>query len=68
MGRLETRDLEILRTLARVHFASSAELNATFFSSDAAGHRRLRKLADLDLVKIGLALSISSFHSCGTQR
>ncbi len=51
MAKLEIRDLEILRTLARVHFASSAELNAAFFSSESAGHRRLKKLADLDLVK-----------------
>jgi hypothetical protein len=50
MAKLEARDLEILRTLARVQFASSAELNSAFFSSESAGHRRFKKLADLGLI------------------
>jgi hypothetical protein len=53
MGRfeLEQRDYEILRTLARVHFLTSAEINEAFFSSEFAGYRRLRKLAQLNLVR-----------------
>jgi hypothetical protein len=53
MGRfeLETRDYEILRTLARLHFVTSAEVIGTFFTSEFAGYRRLRKLAGLNLVK-----------------
>src|SRR5262245_42589301 len=53
MGRfeLETSDYEILRTMARLHFLTSAEVIGTFFTSEFAGYRRLRKLAGLNLVK-----------------
>ena len=49
--QLETRDHEILRTLARLRFLSSAEIIATFFSSTQAGFRRIKRLKDLNLVK-----------------
>jgi hypothetical protein len=48
---LESRDYEILRTLARLHFLTSAEINQAFFSSEFAGYRRLRKLGGLNLIK-----------------
>jgi hypothetical protein len=48
---VESRDLEILRTLVRVHFLTSAEINVAFFSSDWACYRRLRKLAALNLIR-----------------
>jgi hypothetical protein len=53
MGRfeLEQRDYEIMRTLARVHFLTSAEINEAYFSSEFAGYRRLRKLAQLNLIR-----------------
>jgi hypothetical protein len=51
MSRLEQRDLEILRTLARMHFVTSAQLNATFFPSDSVGFRRLNSLAGRDLIR-----------------
>jgi hypothetical protein len=48
---LETRDLEILRTLARLYFVTSAELNAAFFTNERPGFRRLSHLAGLDLIR-----------------
>ena len=49
--RLELRDVEILRTMARLHFVTSAEINAVFFSSEYAGYRRLRKLSQMNLIR-----------------
>src|SRR5579859_3734426 len=49
-ARVELRDLEILRTLVRVQFATSPELVSAFFSSDKVGLRRLSKLEKLELI------------------
>jgi hypothetical protein len=54
VSRLETRDLEILRTLARLarlHFVPSAQLKATFFRSGTVGFRRIRAREGLDLIR-----------------
>ena len=48
---MEMRDLEVLRTLARLHFVGSAQLNGTFFPSENVGYRRLRSLASRDFIK-----------------
>ena len=45
------RDLEVLRTLARLHFVGSAQLNGAFFPSGHVGYRRLRALAARDFIK-----------------
>src|SRR5437867_3319057 len=64
MGQLQTRDLEILRTLARLHFVTSGELNSTFFSSEKAGWRRLRRMAQLDLIKRHVQGVPERLHYC----
>jgi len=48
---MQTRDLEILRTLGRLYFVTSAEINGTFFNSEKAGWRRLKMLADRNYIK-----------------
>ena len=48
--RMQQRDLEMLRTLARLQFVSSVELVNAFFPSPKAGLRRLKKLGDLELI------------------
>jgi hypothetical protein len=45
------RDLEILRTLARMHFVTSGLLNGAFFPSESVGFRRLRALAKRDFIR-----------------
>lgn len=51
MSRLEQRDLEILRTLVRLHFVTSAQINAAFFTSEKRGYRRIQMLAARDFVR-----------------
>lgn len=48
---LQRRDLEILRTLARIRHATSRELTRAFFPSPIAARRRLRVLTGLDLIQ-----------------
>lgn len=45
------RDLEILRTLARLRYVTTRELNAVFFGSDRNGRRRLQSLHEVDLIR-----------------
>src|SRR5262245_44324548 len=49
--RLELRDLEILRTLLRVRYLTSRQLNAAFFSCPHVGRRRIQRLSERDLIR-----------------
>lgn len=49
--RLELRDLEILRTLLRVRYLTSRQLNASFFSCPRVGRRRIHRLSEYDLIR-----------------
>jgi hypothetical protein len=48
---LELRDREILRTLLRVRFLTTREINGAFFACPRVGRRRLHKLSERDYVK-----------------
>lgn len=48
---LQIRDLEILRALARVHFLTSQQIGASFFSSRRRCLRRLERLRSLLLIR-----------------
>src|SRR5262245_55023436 len=45
------RDHEILRTLARLRFVTTAELIRAFFGAPQVGRRRLAKLRDRNLIR-----------------
>jgi hypothetical protein len=45
------RDLEILRTVARLRYVTSRELRSTFFSCDDFGRKRLKILSGQDLLR-----------------
>src|SRR5262249_40860207 len=47
---LQRRDLEILRTLARLRYMTTKEIVAGFFATPTVGRRRIRRLSGLDLV------------------
>jgi len=49
--RLEQRDLEILRTLARLRYVPSKFLGTAFFAADRRARRRLQRLAERDLIR-----------------
>jgi hypothetical protein len=62
---IQPRDLEILRTLARLRYVRSRDLKLAFFASDDAARQRLRVLARLDLIRLhtrGLP-SGSTYHA-----
>ena len=48
---LQQRDFEILRTLARLRYVTTRELNSVFFGAERTGRRRLQILSDLDLIR-----------------
>src|SRR5262245_47904590 len=50
MDYLQRRDLEILRTLARLRNMTTKEIVAGFFATPTVGRRRIRRLSGLDLV------------------
>src|SRR5258708_5564236 len=47
---LQRRDLEILRTLARLRYMTTKEIVAGFFATPTVGRRRIRRLSGLDLI------------------
>ena len=47
---LQRRDLEILRTLARLRYMTTKEIVAGFFATPTVGRRRIRRLSSLDLI------------------
>jgi hypothetical protein len=47
---LERRDLEVLRTLVRLRYVTTVELQTAFFPSDRVARRRLRHLEVLGLI------------------
>src|SRR5262249_1692286 len=49
--RLGVRDLEILRTLARLRYVTGRQLRARFFSYDDFGRKRLKKLSSQDFIR-----------------
>jgi hypothetical protein len=49
--RLSVRDLEILRTLARLRYVTGRQLRARFFSYDDFGRKRLKRLSSQDLIR-----------------
>ena len=49
--KLEIRDLEILRTLLRVRYLTSRQLNGAFFSCPRVGRRRIQHLSERDLMR-----------------
>jgi hypothetical protein len=49
---LEPRDLEILRTLWRLRYVTSRQLNQTFFSNERVGRRRFQRLAAKNLIRV----------------
>jgi hypothetical protein len=51
IDRLEVRDLEVLRTLARLRYVPKQQLRQAFFPSDDSARKRLKKLAALDLIR-----------------
>jgi hypothetical protein len=51
VDKLETRDKEVLRTLARLRYLRTAQLVGTLFSCDEVARRRMRHLAGLNLVR-----------------
>jgi hypothetical protein len=48
--RFQARDWEVLRTLLRLRYVTTHELQAAFFGSETPARRRLRTLADYGLV------------------
>ncbi len=48
--RMQARDLEMLRTLARLQLATTRELVNAFFSTPKVGQRRVRNLEVLELI------------------
>ncbi len=49
--QLEPRELEILRTLARLHFMTAWEIAEVFFSQECTVKARLRRLASRGLIR-----------------
>jgi hypothetical protein len=49
-GDLTSRELEILRTLARVHFMTTPEIKRGFFSDECGVQERVTRLARLGLI------------------
>ncbi len=47
---LQRRDLEILRTLARLRYMTTKEIVTGFFATPTVGRRRIRRLSGLDLI------------------
>lgn len=47
---LQRRDLEILRTLARLRYMTTREIVTGFFATPTVGRRRIRRLSGLDLI------------------
>jgi hypothetical protein len=52
MRRPEPRDLEILRTIARLRYVTTPELQRAFFSHDRVARRRMQILAEMGLVHL----------------
>lgn len=51
IGRqIQRRDLEILRTLLRLRYVTTRELVTGFFSTSSVGRRRIRRIAEMDLI------------------
>ncbi len=50
-SNLQPRDLEILRTLARLRFVTAREMCAVFFPSPSVASRRLVRLGQRDLIR-----------------
>ncbi len=48
---LQPRDLEMLRTIARLRHVTTRELRTTFFPSDDTGRRRIKILSERDLIR-----------------
>lgn len=48
---LQVRDLEIVRTLGRLRYMTTREINSVFFGTERNGRRRLKILRDLDLIR-----------------
>lgn len=51
LDRLELRDREVLRTLARLRYVTTRQLIGTLFPSDDVARRRLKLLSGLNLVR-----------------
>jgi hypothetical protein len=49
-SEIQPRDIELLRTLARLRYVTSREINRTFFSHDRPARRRLEKLSARDYI------------------
>lgn len=48
---LEARDVEILRSLARLHYLSAAQINGAFFPSAKVGWRRIAELGGRNYIR-----------------